>query len=162
MKHSSILKLKTENGVIEGHGLCSAYLESQVGDLLLNPAHVDQVARDCMLGEVEKVFTAQDNKHLLTIPKQEDVKAVLDSSNLLAAPGTDGKPSLLYSKCLEVMGPALTEVAQKIWKGEKPTLSIRTSLMVFGSKPKKLNSIKLGDKKRISLLNRDFITITGL
>ena len=34
--------------------------------------------------------------------------------------------------------------------------------MVFGSKPKKLNSLKPGDKRRISLLNCDFKIITGL
>ena len=34
--------------------------------------------------------------------------------------------------------------------------------MVFGSKPKKPNSIKPGDKRRISLLNSDFKVLTGL
>ena len=34
--------------------------------------------------------------------------------------------------------------------------------MVFGSKPKKPQSIKPGDKRRISLLNSDFKIITGL
>ena len=34
--------------------------------------------------------------------------------------------------------------------------------MVFGSKPKKLNSLKPGDKRRISLLNSDFKTATGI
>jgi hypothetical protein len=37
-----------------------------------------------------------------------------------------------------------------------------TALMVFGSKPKKPNSIKPGDKRRISLLNSDFKVVTGL
>ena len=34
--------------------------------------------------------------------------------------------------------------------------------MVFGSKPKKMNSIKPGDKRRLSLLNSDFKIATGL
>ena len=34
--------------------------------------------------------------------------------------------------------------------------------MVFGSKPKKASSLKPGDKRRISLLNCDFKTISGL
>jgi hypothetical protein len=34
--------------------------------------------------------------------------------------------------------------------------------MVFGSKPKKPNSIKPGDKRRISLLNSDYKVLTGL
>ena len=38
---------------------------------------------------------------------------------------------------------------------------MRTSVMVFGSKPKKLNSLKPSDKRRISLLNSDFKIATG-
>ena len=34
--------------------------------------------------------------------------------------------------------------------------------MVFGTKPKKLSSIKARDKRRISLLNSDFKLMTGL
>ena len=34
--------------------------------------------------------------------------------------------------------------------------------MVFGSKPKKMKSLKPGDKRRISLLNSDVNTLTGL
>ena len=162
LKRSSILKLDTEKGLLEGHTQCSQYLEEKVGDLLLQPSLVDQVARDIMLAEVEKVFTDQDNLKLCKIPSMENVKEVLSASNLMAAPGTDGIPSLLYSKCWEVMGPALTEVVQAIHSGGQPTLSMRTSLMVFGSKPKKPNSIRPGDKRRISLLNSDFKVVTGL
>ena len=35
-------------------------------------------------------------------------------------------------------------------------MSIKTAMMVLGSKPKKANSVNPGDKKRISLLNCDF------
>ena len=34
--------------------------------------------------------------------------------------------------------------------------------MVFGSEPKKMNSLKPGDKRRISLPNSDFKAVTGL
>ena len=155
LKRSSILKLQTEHGLLEGHDQCAAYLEGQVGDLLLHPAPIDQAARDCLLGEITKVFTAKDNENLLKVPDMKVVKKVVDKSNLLAAPGTDGIPSYLYSKCWDVMGPPLTEVVQAIHQGGQPTLSMRTSLMVFGSKPKKLNSLKPSDKQRISLLNSD-------
>ena len=117
---------------------------------------------DCLLNEVEEVFTVQDNQKLLKVPSADEVKTVLNDSNLLAAPGTDGIPSLLYSKCWEVMGPPLTEVVQEIHGGQQPTPSMRSTLMVFGCKPKKLNSIKPGDKRRISLLNSDFKVVTGL
>ena len=39
---------------------------------------------------------------------------------------------------------------------------MRTALMVFGTKPKKANSLKPGDKRRISLLNPDFKILEGL
>ena len=162
LKRSSILKLQTEEGVIEGHQECASYLESQVGHLLLNPGVLDTAARDVMLNEIEQVFTEEDNTKLLSRPTMVKVKKVIAKSNLYAAPGTDGIPSLLYSKCWDVMGPALTEVIQEIHAGAVPTKSMRTCLMVFGSKPKKLNSIKPGDKRRISLLNSDFKALTGL
>ena len=95
-------------------------------------------------------------------PNLDEVKKVLSKSNLYAAPGTDGIPSLLYSRCWDVMGTPLTEVAQAIHRDGIPTPSMRTSLMVFGSKPKKPNSIKPSDKRRISLLNSDFKIITGI
>ena len=63
---------------------------------------------------------------------------------------------------LAVAEKPLTDVAQAIHAGSQPTLSQRTSLMVFGSKPKKINSIKPGDKRHISLLNSDFKLVTGI
>ena len=145
MQRSSILKLDTEKGVLEGHDQCASYLEDQVSHLLLHPAPLDQVARDCLLEEVQPVFSPADNDALFKVPDEEEIKKVLDRSNLLAAPGTDGIPSLLYHECWEIMKTRFTEVVQAIYKGNKPTLSMRTSLMVFGSKPKKLQSIKPGD-----------------
>ena len=162
MKRSSILKLQTEAGIIEGHQKCSSFLEDQVRNLLLNPGVVDRSAREIMLKETDQVFTENDNSKLLSMPTMEEIRKVVSKSNQNASPGTDGIPSLLYSRCWGVMGQPLTEVIQAIHRGGKPTKSMRTCLMVFGSKPKKLNSIKPGDKRRISLLNSDFKILTGL
>ena len=163
MKRSSILQLQTEHGLLEGHAACARYLEQQVEDLLLQPALIDDMARNTLLSEIDgNDFTEDDNAMLLAPPTSKDVREVLSSSNLMAAPGMDGIPSLLYSTCWDVMGGPLTEVVQAIHLGENPTKSMRTSLMVFGSKPKKPNSIKPGDKRRISLLNSDFKVVTGL
>ena len=49
LKRSSILKLQTETGLLEGHDLCASYLEDQVANLLLHPAPLHQEARDCLL-----------------------------------------------------------------------------------------------------------------
>ena len=95
-------------------------------------------------------------------PTKQDVKEVLSSSNLHAAPGSDGITSYMYNECWDVLGDSLTEVMQAIHDGHQPTLSQRTSLMVFGAKPKKPTSIKPQDKRKISLLNADFKVATGL
>ena len=55
------------------------------------------------------------------------------------------------------MGDPLTDVVSAFFSGDKPT-----SKMVFGSKPKKASSNNPGDKRRMSLLNSDFKTISGL
>ena len=49
-----------------------------------------------------------------------------------------------------------------VFTSEKPSKCQRTSLMVFGCKPKKIQSLKPGDKRRISLLNSDYKLNTGI
>ena len=99
IKRSSILKLQTDDGMKEGHDKCASYLEAQVGHLLLNPGVLDQVAREAMLREVDKVFTDRDNSKLPSKPSQEEVRKVITKSNVSAAPGSDGIPCLLYDRC---------------------------------------------------------------
>ena len=108
------------------------------------------------------MFTEEDNKMLEMDPTIEDVKEVLFKSNLNAAPGTDGITSLLYKECWESLDNSLYKVCLAIRQGKPLTVSQRTSLMMFGSKPKKLNSIQPKDKRRISLLNSDFKLAAGL
>ena len=162
IKRSAILKLETPSGIIEGHSACATYLEQTVENLLLHPAHLDQAAQDALLAEVDHVFTEADNAELLKLPDKQEVLETLADSNLHAAPGTDGLTSYFYKQCFHIIGDPLTEVVTAVFSGEKPTLSQRTSRMVFGPKPKKANSNKPGDKRRISLLNSDFKTISGV
>ena len=46
MKRSSILKLQTEKGLMDGHAQCASYLKDQVAELLLHPAPLHQGAHD--------------------------------------------------------------------------------------------------------------------
>ena len=108
------------------------------------------------------MFTDQDNEKFLKLPTLERVKKVVSSSNLYAAPGTDGIPSLLYKECWAVLGNPLTDVMVAIHDGQALQESMQTSLIVFGSKRKKAASLLPGDKRKISLLNADFKTATGL
>ena len=131
-------------------------------ELLLHPAALDKVAQDTLLKDVQVVFTEEDNKKFLTAPTKETVLRVLSDSNLLAAPGTDGIPGLLYKEHWDLLGDQLTEVMCEIFKNKTLPNSMATSLMVFGTKPKKPGSLLPKDKHRISLLNSDFKIASGL
>ena len=159
---SSILKLQTPTGIIKGHTACAEFLENTVEDLLLNPAQLNPMAQSALLENVEAVFTEEDNKKLLAEPTRQEVIDTLAKSHLHAAPGTDGLTSYFYHKCFNIIGDSLTEVITAVFNGNKPTLSQRTSKMVFGCKPNKTKSLKPGDKRRISLLNTDFKIISGI
>ena len=98
------------------------------------------------------MFSAADNALLLKKVTKKEVHETLNAANLHAAPGSDGITSFLYKECWETLGDSLTEVVQAIHGGEQPTRTQRTSLMVFGTKPKKAKSIKPSDKRKISLL----------
>ena len=87
------------------------------------------------------VFTEEDNKQFLTPPTKEKVTKVLYASNLMAAPGTDGIPGLLYKEHWDLLGDHLSEVMLALFHCNPPTCSMLTSLMVFGAKPKKPGSI---------------------
>ena len=162
IKQSSILKLQTEDELLEGHSACANYMEGLVGELLLQPHNRDPVCESILLEEVEKVFTVNDNSFLSLTPTKQEIKDTIDNSNLHAAPGTDGIPSFLYQQCWDTLGDILNDMVQEVFRGNPPTKSQQTSLMVFCGKPKKPNSIKPSDKRRISLLNSDFKILTGL
>ena len=49
IKKTSILKLQTKNGIVEGHAACASFLEQTVEDLLLNHAELDLQAKQTLL-----------------------------------------------------------------------------------------------------------------
>ena len=161
-KRSSILKLETGDGFVEGHRACSLHLQQVMSELLENPALLDVEAQGVLLNDVKEVFTPEDNRMLASEVTKDEVKESIFSANLHAAPGTDGITSYLYKECFEILGDALTEVAKAVFGGEQPSPSQRTSLMVCTSKPGKERSLKVKDKRRISLLNSDFKMMTGI
>ena len=77
IKRSPILKLQTEQGLIESHFKCADYLEKSVSSFLLFPPNLYPSAQARLLNEVKPVFTEEDNRMLLTPPSQEEVKEVL-------------------------------------------------------------------------------------
>ena len=95
--------------------MCSSYFEEQVANLFLSPAPLHLDAREALLEEVHQVFTVQDNQNFMKLSDQKEVKDVLNKSNLLAAPGSDGIPSLLYHECWNILKLKFTEVIQAIF-----------------------------------------------
>ena len=133
-----------------------------IAKLLENQAELDSEAQDILLADVEKQFTEEDNIMLTAVPTKEEVKESVESSNLHAAPGTDGITTFLYKECFHILGDSLTDVCKAVHGGEQPTQSQRTSLMLCSTKPGKAKSLKVKDKRRLSLLNADFKVMTGL
>ena len=105
-------------------------------------AYLVESAQAKLLEEGMPCFTDADNDILFAPPTMDDVKETVDNSNLNAAPGNDGIPSLFYKKCWDTMGQPLTDVMKEIHYLKPLSPSQRTSLMVFGAKPKKPSSIK--------------------
>ena len=153
INRSSILKLETPTGTVEGHESCAQALEENVASHLLHHAQLDPGAQDILLSEVEPCFTDKDNLMLLAEPTKEEVKQVLHTCRSHAAPGTDGITAYFYKKFWPIIGDFLTEVIVKIFNGAPPAACMRTSLMVFGNKPgKKAKSLKILDRRKLSLL----------
>ena len=73
-KRSSILKLQTPNGIVQGHEECARALENNVSMHLLNPADLNPLAQEILLKEVEVSFTDEDNIKLRAMPNKVEVK----------------------------------------------------------------------------------------
>ena len=63
---------------------------------------------------VTHMFLFAENEPFLTTPSAVEVRETIDISNLRAAPGNDGIPSLFCKPCWDTIGSALTEVMQEI------------------------------------------------
>lgn len=156
IRKTSILKLETDNGeVLSGHIECLKHLEKVTADTFGVPPDLDNEAQTRLLNEVEKVFTLEDNNMMNANPSKQEVKKCLWGSNANSSPGSDGITFLLYRECWEILGDALTEVCVCLYNGVDESASQSLSLMMFATKPKKGNSIKVKDKRTLSLLNCD-------
>ena len=129
---------------------------------MCHPAELDKNAQNSLLNLVTPVFTDSDNNMLEAVPTQEEILKVLSASNLEASAGSDGISSLVYKQCWDSLGDSLFRVMKSLFEGSPLPVSMRTAMMSFCSKPKKANSCKPCDKRRISILNCDFKLYEGL
>ena len=161
IKRSSILELNTEEGLLQGHDKCSSYLEATVRALVGSEAELDCDAQNFLLGLMSNVFTSEDNVMLEAEPTKSELYETLRLSNLNASAGSDGITGLVYKECWSTLGDSILEVCKAIFSGSTLPSSMRTVRMNFCPKPKKPNSTKPGDKRRISVLNCDFKIYEG-
>ena len=159
---SSILQLESKSGIVIGHDKCAELLTENAASFLEQEILLDAAAQNTLLDEISPVFTDEDNLTLIKTPDDAEVLEVLKKSNLHAAPGTDSITNYFYLQFYDVIGKHLGDVVRKIFTSESPTSSQHTSIMVFANKPKKMASIKIKDKRKISLLNSDFKVLTGI
>ena len=85
-----------------------------------------------------------------------ELKTALRQMRKAASPGLDGIPVTLYLRLIDLLAPQLIELFNSILRNEAPTRSMRTSTIQFLTKPKKKHSIKLEDKRKISVLCTDY------
>ena len=103
-----------------GHDACADFLKREVFNLLTGIHIPDPNAEMDLLSEVDEVFSTKDNDLLLATPSEDELKQVLRSTNLLAASGIDGIPSLAYSECWEILKTPLLRMIQSVHNGEHP------------------------------------------
>ena len=112
--------------------LCSQYLVGKVKELMESPTSLDSEAEETLLAEIDVVFTEEDNTVLKSPPSKAEVLSALRGLNFNSAAGTDGLPSVVYSVCWDSMGDSITDLIIALFAGPP---SMRTALMVFGTKP---------------------------
>ena len=108
---------------------------------ILNSIFIYNADQEIFLDKIEAEVTPAENEMLDAMPDKEEFKKTLSESNLQEAPGTDGIKSLFYKLCWPAMGDAPSEIAQAKHKGEKLPVSMRTTMMVPGTKPKNAQSL---------------------
>ena len=105
--------------------------------------------------DVPKI-SKNDNMLLTDKIKKSELKKALRKLRSKASPGIDSIPSGLYVSMFDLFAPLMLEVFNEIIQGQQPPASMRTSVVQYLNKPKKAKSIKLSDKRKISVLCTDF------
>ena len=159
---STILKLKTPDGIISGHKDCAALLNKESMDLLGTEALLDATAQNHLLDSVTAVFTEKDNAMLEAEITDEEIKESLSKSNKNAAPGGDGLTFQTYVQCWSSLGPHLCQVIREVVKTGTPSVSMLHSFQVFSPKIGKSSSLLPKDKRRLALLQSDYKVLTGV
>ena len=129
---------------------------------LLQPVHLDPAAQRLLLDETPEVFSDDDRAFFSEKPSLEETKESVWKSNLLGSPGCDGIISLFYKAHWDIVGKLLYDVVLENFRRKTLSKTQSIGLITFCQKPKKGNSSKPKDLRRLSLLNTDYKIYSGI
>ena len=156
VKKSEILKLEVDGEIFEGQAQVEKAINGFLEESLNKKFDLDlPVCEELFSFQTPQISKSMDDLLNKTITKEE-LEIALKQLNHKASPGIDGIPSTVYTIMSDLFAPHMLDVFNNIAQGSKPPVSMRTSTIQFLTKPKKANSIKLSDKRRISVLCTDF------
>ena len=129
---------------------------------LLAPATLHTLSQEILMAGVKEVFSENDRAFLSAEPTLKEVKEEVWRGNQIASLGSDGIILLFYKHYWREVGKLLHRSILHNFKNKSLTKSQAIGLVVFGNKPGKGSSIKVKDKRRISLLNADYKINSGI
>ena len=153
---SIIKKLEVENVIYEGQKDIENAINRKLEIDLSQKFVLDRNICDELFSFNVPKISMEMNDNLSKDISYSELKTALRQMRKAASPGMDGIPVTLYLKLLDLIAPQLIEVFNSIIRDEAPTRSMRTSTIQFLTKPKKKSSIKLDDKRKISVLCTDY------
>ena len=153
---STIKKLEVENVIYEGQKDIENAINRKLEIDLSQKFVLDRNICDELFSFDVPKISMEMNDNLSKDISYSELKTALRQMRKAASPGMDGIPVTLYLKLLDLIAPQLIEVFNSIIRDEAPTRSMRTSTIQFLTKPKKKCSIKLDDKRKISVLCTDY------
>ena len=153
---SAIKKLEVDHIVYESQIEIERAINKKLEFDLSQKFVLDKKICDELFGFNVPQISKEMDDNLSKDVSYSELKTALRQMRKAASPGMDGIPVTLYLQIFDLVAPQMIEVFNSIVQKEVPTRSMRTSTIQFLTKPKKKSSIKLDDKRKISVLCTDY------
>lgn len=152
VKQSNFDKIEVNNEIFEQKKDIESAINKDLEETLSKTHSVDKKKFDELFSFNVPKISESENALLTKDVSRSELKKALKKLRSKASPGLDGIPSGLYVRMFDLFAPLLLEVFNDIIHGQPPPASMRTSIVQYLNKPKKAKSIKLSDKRKISIL----------
>ena len=156
IKQSCFDKIEVDNKIFESQEDIEAAVNKVLEDSMSRSHSIDHQKFEQLFSFNVPQISRSDNNILTKNISKSELRKALRKLKSKASPGIDSIPSGLYVKLFDVFAPIMIEVFNEIIHGQSPPASMRTSVVQYLSKPKKAKSMKLRDKRKISVLCTDF------